>query len=357
MASFIKDAKDLQKFINFNISEIAQWLKIGHKGQFIATEQMISSYKELWRNPESASCALLYKPDPLVPNGKPDYVQPAELPVTLVQNPANLLSLTQVVLGRHEANMGAQGNEISGRAIENRAKQGNTSSFVFNDHLNKAIEQTGKICLNLLKHVYNNKRMVTIKDRDGTKNVIKINEENDNLISRNKFNIEVTIGASFEMQKMEAFNQLMTLVSLNPMQFSTILADLLAQNTNLNNTNQIVERLRNFVVPPEIIAKETGQPLPQKQPDPQIQIAQTIAQARLLDAQAKITKAQQDNQVGMVRANTEMGKAHLDYKAKLADSIAKIHAAHTKMDMSSLGAARDIQKQLNEASQSLLPQQ
>jgi len=318
--SFISFAKDPQKFINMIMSDLAQMAKTGHKGEYLATEDMISDYKELWRNPEKYNIAKIYKPDPQAPGARPEYIPPAELPPSMVSATTNLFQMIQVTLGRFEANRGAQGNEQSGVAITNRAKQGNTSVFIYLDNLNRAIEQTGRICLDLIPEVYSDRGYASTRSREGKSSIIELDDSKKRIMKKQSFDVSVSAGASFEIQKQEAFAQLMSIIQLLQLP-PTIVADLVAENTNLANTPQLIDRLRKFVVNPQIIAEESGQKAPPTPPDPQIIIAQKEAQARLMEAEAKIAKVKQDAQTGEVRAQAEIGKANIDYHAKAMEAM------------------------------------
>jgi len=316
--SYIHFAKDTQKFLNMIMSDLAQLAKVGHKGEFLATEAMIGDYKEMWRNPEKTHAARMYKPDPLAPTGKPEYIPPAELPMSLVNQASNLYQTIQLILGRSEANRGDQGNEISGVAIANRAKQGNTSVFTYIDNLNKAVEQTAKICLNLIPEIYMERSNMPLRSKDGKISSIELDDNIKKQMAEAKLDVSVNIGPAFEIQKQEAFNQLITIVQALQLP-PAIVADLVAENTNLENTPQLVERIKKFVVNPAVIAFENGEPPPPTPPNPQLQIAQEEAKARLMEAQAKIAKVQQDSQTSQVKASAEIQKAKLEFGAKVAD--------------------------------------
>lgn len=329
--SFFNFAKDSQKFLNICMTEIAHYLKAGRQGNFLATEAMIGDYKDLWKNPEKPSMALLFKHDR---GDKPQYVPATEIPQTLLAMPSQLMALTQTVLGRFDANQGNESNEQSGVAIANRAKQGNLASYIPIYNANKAIEQVNKIILGLLPTIYDSARTVALRDRDGTTTLKQINNSPQTSINNGKFDVVVTAGASFEMQKSDANAQLMQICQIYPPIIPFII-DKIMENTNLDNTPQLVSRVKQLL-PPQILAQEKGLPPPQPpQPDKmqlqQMQIANMEAQARLMEAQAKIAKVNQDSQTSKIKANAEIGKAQLEYQGKVEDTKHKIIQNHTAL--------------------------
>ena len=340
--SFIKNAKDMQRFLNFCISEIAQSLKTAHKGKFMASTQQVGDFMELWKNPENPSSVLLFDPQPGSGATAPTYIPPTEVSHSLLAQPASILNLIQNILGRYEASRGAQGNEQSGIAVKNRAKQGNLAVYVYLDNLYKAKEETARHIVNILPDILSNNTHVAMKNKEDKIELIKLNEQNK--LKKLSFDVSVTIGSSFEMQKSEAYAQLMQLIGMNPQALAPLLSDLVAENTNLENTQKIVERIRDFVVPPEVIAKEQGKKLQPKQPNPQLVIAQQESQARLMEAQAKIAKVQQDSQVSNVKAQAEIGKAQLEYHGKLAQSVGDTRHLATERENEKLRAELDKHK-------------
>lgn len=86
-------------------------------------------------------------------------------------------------------------------------------------------------------------------------------------------------------------------MQLNP-QLNTILLDLAAENLDLDNINQVIERIKDNIIPPQILAKEEGRPMPP--PSPEQQMAQQAQQAAmmmpLLEAALKKKKAEQDDE-------------------------------------------------------------
>jgi hypothetical protein len=320
--SFIRFAKDAQRLMNFCMSEKAEWLKTRHKGQFLVTAQMISNYKEQWRNPEKSQVFMMYDPDVRVPGQKPDFLPPPEFPASLNNATSELMVMIENILGRYTANQGADGNDTSGRMVANRALQGNNSVFTYLNNLNICIDKTNKILLDLIPETYfEENRIIEGYDKEKNRMVEQLNNSRIEQLKQMSVDVEVSIGASFELQKLDAYNQLIAMASLNPQVFP-IIADLIAANTNLDNTPQIVDRFKNFVVPPNVIATEKGDPvqqMPPPPPSPEVQASQAKAQAEIHKADIGLQEAEMNLKAKMM----DIINSHNNNKLRLENEVLK----------------------------------
>jgi hypothetical protein len=346
--SLIDGARDTQEFLNAGYSDIAQRMKNSRRATPLLTPDMIRGFEEEWNNPEKPKPFYLYNPDPKSPDGKPVFTQPEELPTTLLQLQTQLVTMIQNTLGRYEANQGQQSNETSGQAIKNRANEGDKSVFIFKSNLNRAIEQTGRICIGMIPDVYKENGSIHIKDRDG--HDISYSMEDPEIkkffhnIKISQFDVSVEAGSSTESQKDEQYQQIVNLMKLDPANLSKLLMDLAASNTDTKTTNQIVDRLRKFYTPPQVIAEEKGEPPPKPAPNPALELQQQEVQADMMTAKAKtissiadvidsvadLKRAEAESQNEEVRSDTELTKAQMDLAGKMITSMDKIESFRQK---------------------------
>jgi hypothetical protein len=331
---------------------MAHGITLLRREQFMGTPQNIAGDKmaKIWRDPANVQGILLAQRD-----------DRGELPVKLPASEINQSEILQYKnteeslqssLGMYEAVRGQPGGEISGKAIDARIRQSNTTNVIYFDNLRRAIAHGAQIITDLIPKLFINDQHVNVTTKDGVTKSERINyldyEQNRmiNVIRDRMYNVEVKAGAPFLMQKAEAFQQLMSLVQANPQVFPYV-ADLLAQNLDVENTQQIVERLRNFV-PPEIVAKEQGQPPPPPKPDPQQQLMQAQTQALASKAQADTTKAQAD----MVKAHADAAKAQNEIResqqgdpAAMMRSKAEIIKALLEYNQAAMEMSEGMQKE------------
>jgi hypothetical protein len=330
--SFISDSKDVQKAINYNFAEIMTEIKNRRREQWLATPDNIKGYEQMWRNPEVQNGVLVAQPDPktgMMPVKQP----PSEVPQTLLVNHQRLTQDLRVILGFSQSeNM--QGIDISGKARRERKTEGSMSAYVFFDNANQAIEQGGRVVLDLLPFVYNEQRDMVITKQSGKTQTISLNDKDENgnienAMDYGDYDIEIDTGPSFAVQKeiaLEFFQQTIA-ASGNPQVFSLV-ADLWAENLDIENGPQIVERLKTMV-PPQIIAKEEGKELPPQPPSPQEQMMQMEMQDKMQQLQER------HRELNIREQQHELEKAQLLLKAK---------ELQDRMQMDKIDKVMDIRK-------------
>ena len=309
--SFIQDAKDAQRFVNYVGSEIAAEVKNRRREQWIGTPDNIQGYEQFWRNPELQAGILLAKPDPKT-NQLPTKMPPSEIPQSLLDQYDRGCRDIREILGYSETEE-LQGRDMSGKARRERKMEGSMSSYIYFDNADQAIEQAGRVVLDLLPFIIGeDERYMILSKADGTTQSMIFNQregdEVKNKIERGNFDVEIATGPSFAVQKDIALEFFQQTASENPQVFNLI-ADLWASQLDLQQMPTIRERLKTLV-PPQVLAKEEGKQLPPPQPSPQ----EMMMQAEIKEKQADIAVKQQKVQIEMQKL--ELEKAELMLKAK-----------------------------------------
>lgn len=359
--SFAHDARDPQRELNFIGSEVAEWLKITKKTKFMVPSRMIEKFIDDWNNPDHASTALRYDPD-AAPGYKPETINPPPMPSDLVTQYQRAELDIQIALGRYEANIGAASNEKSGIAIFNRALEGNASLEEFRENRNYAIAKTGKIILNAIPKLYDTPRSITITDAKGKDKDIQINQMQFNASSvqhemsqtfpENTYSIEVAVGPSFPMQKLNTAKMALELIKADPSgRAYGLLADKVAENLDVNNAYQIASRLRSLV-PADILTKEDNPQQAQQQQQMSTQQAQQQQQLQQEMQNLQLQNAQLD----LIAKKQEMMDNHMKAMSGHIEAMAKSFEAQTgrlesgqKAAVGSQKAHAEIVKSQNEA--------
>lgn len=283
--SFIHEAKDAQKFVNYVGSEIAAEVKNRRREQWLGTPDNIVGNELMWRNPELQSGILLAKPDPKT-GMMPQKMQAWELSQTLLQQFQRGSQDIREILGFSE-NEELQGRDMSGKARRERKMEGSMSAYVWFDNLNQAIEQGGRVVLDLLPVIAGEyERHVIVTKSDGRTESIILNKVmgeaedgspiKENVLDTGDYDIEIDTGPSFAVQKDIALEFFQQTLQAAPQTFPLV-ADLWAKNLDIQYMPQVAERFKTLV-PPEILAKEEGKQLPPQPPSPQEQMAQAQLQ-------------------------------------------------------------------------------
>lgn len=348
---FFKDTYDAQRTINYIATQSVYLMKISRYDQFIVSKQNVRSpdTSAVWRNPTLVRGALLYDESPA--GNRPEQLRPAELPMFLVQQYERALMDIQTSTGMYNAQLGQQGNEVSGAAVDARTKRGAYGTYTPFDGLNRGIAAAGEIINEMIPHLYDTERDLTLNMPDRGETKITINKPLDDYgsmvqhdMTQGKYTVRIIPGPSWEGQKQENLESMQQVLQANPQLFNLI-ADLYVENLPLANNIELKNRLRT-IVPPEIIeAGKTGQPIPPKpqQPDPMLMVKmkeleikqQQVQQAQQklqLDAQAQGQEIQIEYaklEAEKLEAAAELQETQLRYAAELQNIQSKEEMNHS----------------------------
>jgi hypothetical protein len=312
--SFVHEARDAQKFINYVGSEIAAEIKNRRREQWIGTPDNIIGQEQMWRNPELQMGILLAKPDQKT-GQMPTKMQPWELSPALMENFQRGGQDIKEILGFSESEE-IQGRDISGKARRERKLEGSMSAYVFLSNLNQSLEQGGRVVLDLLPAIIgDDERHMVISKVDGEAKSTILNKRNEdgsieNELTAGDYDVEIDAGPSFSVQKEVALEMFQETMQVNPQVFPLI-ADLWAKNMDIQYMPQIAERFKTLV-PPEILAKENGEPPPPPKPNPQ----EMMMQAELQEKQAKIQNEMKKIEVSNHKLDLDKERLELD-RAKM----------------------------------------
>lgn len=362
--SFIHEARDAQKGINYVGSEILTEIKNRRREQWMGTPDNILGQEQQWRNPELQAGILIARPDPktgMMPQKMPAWDISGQLMAEFQRGSQDI----REILGYSESQE-IQGRDISGKARRERKMEGSMAAYVYMDNLNQAIEQGGRVCLDLLPHIIGeDERNFVVSKKDGKSETITLNKKLpdgsvENKIESGDYDIEIDTGPSFAVQKDMALEFFQQTLAANPQSFPLI-ADLWAKNLDVQYMQQIADRFKTLV-PPSIIAQEEGKEPPPPKPNPQeiaMQMEMQLKQAELQSKQKELDlkmqklelekaelmlKAQQvqmdsemtvyahqaDIEQSKIAHGLDTKKAELDYTAKIAKIVADLHGKTSK---------------------------
>jgi hypothetical protein len=339
--SFFQDVKDAQRYLNYLATQSAYVLKVSRYDQFIASRANVKApdTQQIWADPSVQQGALVYDESP---NGnKPEQLQPPELSQSLTQQYDRCLMDIQSGTGMYNSQLGENGNETSGKAIDARTKRGSYNTYVPFDSLNRAIACAGQIINEMIPKIYDVKRslMLTMPDRENKS--VDINTpmddygaEVENDMTKGRYKIRLMPGASFEGQKTEALNSMQMILQNDPTLFRLI-GDLYVESLPVANNIELRNRIRTIIDPEIIQAGKTGQPLPPKPPqeDPMIAIKKQ-------DLDNKMQIAQMQNQIK--QQELQLKQAELQRKA--IETQQDISVEWGRIEMEKESAAAELQE-------------
>jgi len=168
-----------------------------------------------------------------------------------------------LVSGQFDAQMGQQGNERSGKAIAERQRQGDNATYHYVDNLAIGIRYTGKILLDMIPHIYDTKRVLTILAEDNTTQDVQIDpqaeqayaetlDEDSKVAQRvlnpnvGRYEVQAQVGPGYATKREEAFNAFTILLTQAP-QLASIIGDILFRAADFPLAGEAAERLRRMV--------------------------------------------------------------------------------------------------------------
>lgn len=273
---------DPQRMYNYWTSSAVEHVALQSKTPYVAAVESIEGYQEEWRNANLENLAVLpYNAmrDDGTPLPKPEREAPPQMAQAYMEG----LKITQnelmVASGQYEATFGQPSNEISGKAIQERERGGDRSTYHYVDHFSQAIRFTGRILIDLIPKIYDIPRIQQILGQDGTQTAVQIdpnapqahqqqqdpddpnyNPEQIAVIFNpnvGDYAVEADIGPSFSTRRQETFSALTQIIQSSPT-LLPVVGDLLFKAADFPLADEIGERLKNLV-PPEAMGQSNPQ--------------------------------------------------------------------------------------------------
>ena len=292
----IRFLKDPQRLHNYWRSIIAEKLMQTPKGTWIASNTAVDGREAMWRNSHLSDDSLLIYNDEAA--NKPERVPPTQIEAGLIEQAGMAAQDLRDISNLHEASLGQQSNEVSGKAILARQRVGETGTVIYQDNLDLAIEACGGVLNQLIPFAYDTARTIKILGEDGQDlPPAVINDDTDVNsvdITAGKYSVSITTGPSFVTKRVEAAESMLNMVNAMP-QTMAVAVDKIVEAQDWPGSEEIARRLR-LGLPPGIISEKDMTP-EQKQAaqvaQQQVQVEQQKQDAlfaielRLKEAQAK----------------------------------------------------------------------
>lgn len=302
LTRFMKDPQRLQ---NYADSMIAESLALAPKQQWEVTQQAVEGREETIRQAHKSGDPILVFND----QGERKRLDPPPMPVGALQWRQLLTQQLKDISGLHDASLGIQSNETSGKAIMARQREGDVATIEYHDNHNAAIAEAGRVINDLIPVVMDTAQQVRIVGDDEAMSVVKVNDPNDpksHDMSRGKFDIVVETGPSYSTKRVEAAESMIAFVQAVPAA-GAVIGDLLAGAQDWPDADKIAERLK-MLLPPEARDEE-------KNPDDMTPEEQ----------QAFMTQKQQQEQQQQIQQQVAQKGIDLEMREKEA-TIAKLEA-------------------------------
>lgn len=315
---------DAQRMMNYNWSASVEYGALQSKSPYIAPIAAIGDYMTYWQTSNVVNHAVL----PYVhidENGKeipaPQRQQPPSAAPVYMEGVQLAQQFMQSASGQYEATLGQQGNEKSGRAINERQRQGDRATYHFLDNQALAIRRQGVIVKEWIPVIYDTERTAKIINAKDEEEEIQIDPNSPDAhrektigaaIQRifnpniGSYDVVSDVGPDWGTQRQEAFNAIVQILTQAPDLINKI-GDLLFKVADFPLADEMAERLKPGLDPQAQAAMQ------------QLQTALTAAQAKGMNTEKLLAEAMQ--------ALTE---ERLKVKAKDSDNTIDAFDADTK---------------------------
>ena len=163
-----------------------------------------------------------------------------------------------------DPSMGQKVNNQSGKAVLALQNAGSVGNYHFSDNLSRAIRLCGRILLDLIPKIYNEKRVIRIIGNDDKHKLMTINGEGNpdetgieaDLegiapiydVTTGKYDITVASGPSYQTKRQENLSMLFDLAGKDP-QLMGIAGDLIVSQIDSPMSEQLTRRLEKALPP------------------------------------------------------------------------------------------------------------
>lgn len=330
----VRFAKDPQRMHNYWRSVIVEKLMLTPKAPWVASAEAVEGREKEWRNAHLSNDTLL------IYNGaagdKPTRTEPAQLESALIQEASMASQDMKDVTNIHEAMMGLQSNEVSGKAIMARQKMGEIGSVIYLDNLDMAIEQCGTCINDLIPTVYDTRRVIKVINVDefGSEQeaLVTINgeveEEPD--ITVGKYTVTVHTGPSQVTRRLEAAEGMLNMVNAMP-QFMQVAAPEIVEAQDWPGAGKIAKRLKS-----QLGLTDPEDMTPQEQQAAKAAAAKAQKQEQMADAAFAADLA--EKQAKTVEMRARAAKARAEIEQLVFDRVMDIQRLQNETDRVELDA-------------------
>ncbi|KXV12571.1 portal protein [Gluconobacter oxydans] len=345
----VRSLIDPQRMFNYSASAFVESIAVQTKSPWLVDERSIEGYENQWANANTSNAAWLpYRsidPDTTEALQPPQRLDPPTGSTGHMQAMQNADLQMQMVTGQYQAEMGAPGNERSGRAINERQRQSDTANYHYTDNQGMALRLLGRILIDAIPLVYDTARAVQVLGMDGTQSSAIVDPQAQQaaqvvlppgpngqpqqsltfeqqlaqegaILAVNptigRYDVEADVGPAFATRRQDTFNSLMQVLQANPAIMGQI-GDLFFKAADFPLADEIADRLKPASDDPRLgQAQQTIQQL-------QAQLQQITQQLKdkQQDFDLRANKQRHDQVIDLMDADTKKREQQTDEMAAI----------------------------------------
>ena len=273
----VRYLKDPQRMYNYNTSSSVEQVALQTKSPFVGPAAAFEGYEEYYENANTQNVAFLpfnHIDDAGEPIPAPQRSAPPQMSTAFVKGMEIAQQEMMMASGQYQSQFGQAENATSGKAINERQRQGDNATYHFVDGQAIMVRQIGRILIDMIPKIYDTRRLLRIRGEDGTiRNIMidptapeaamkqQIEDDKVNIIFNptiGRYAVESNVGPSFATRRQEAWNAIVQILTQSP-QLIPLIGDLLFKNGDFPGADEISERLRRMA-PPKALGDEGPNP-------------------------------------------------------------------------------------------------
>lgn len=320
-------AKDPMRMYNYWRSANTELVALQPKAPYVGPRGAFNTDNDAWStaNQENHPYLEFDVPEGQAPDSyRPRREPPPQVSPGMVNEIMTADRDARDAVGIHEAGLGMDGGERSGRMIHERRVESDMSNFHFIDNHSRSINHTGRILIDLIPHVYNSERVLRILGEDMKPQTVPIlqpyafeGKEVLHDFSIGKYDLTVETGPSFTTKRKETADLMQSVISAYP-QLINILGDIYFSNLDVEGAKEMAKRIK-AMLPPAVQALEELTDLPE---EARVPIAQMKQQMGQMQEMLKM----KDAQLG------QLNQEYNEMRLQLKDKSDKAAIEHRKID-------------------------
>jgi len=261
---------------------------------------------------------------------------------------------TQTILGSYASNLGQNDNDLSGKAVIESASVGNSAAMPYVTGYLQAWTQLGNVIVDLIPKYFKGKREVPTVSMSGEKGYQKVNDRNQPYMNyqAKALSVNIEAGVNFQIQKNQALQQITALMQSSE-QFAQFMNSplglpVLVKNLTVYGADELQEAVPQYLQQQQ---QQQEQAMQMQQEQMQNDPAMLRAKAEIMKIQANAQQDQVENQLAIAKQATEDKLADakiLEAEAKISqaqvDSAIRLEESNTSIERHALDAAATIAK-------------
>lgn len=282
---FVRSLKDVQRSYNYAASAAIMYGALQTNTPWVGAAAAFEGNEVAWNNANLNNAAYLTfrhldsEGNPLPESALPHRIEPPTSAPAMIQAMETFERQMQLITGQFAAQQGANGNEKSGKAIQEHQRQSDIATYLFVNNLAIMIRHLGRMIVDLVPHIYDTKQIIQILGIDGTQSTVKLDPDGKQAYSSatvegvqqvlfnpsvGKYEVEADIGPAYSTQRQEAYNAFVQIITGAPALIDEI-GDLMFRSADFPLADKIAERLRRKIEVNAPYLLKDGVPSPQMQ--------------------------------------------------------------------------------------------